>query len=314
MKILIVGGTGLIGGHAALQLQALGHEVVLGARKPAQAGSAIARLPLIAGDYLAAPDAGGYADDALAAFDAMVFAAGNDIRHIGLDTPPEAQARHWQRANVEGVPRFLARARDAGIRRVVHVGSFYPQVKPELVERVPYVRSRHLADEGARALTRGDFAVVSVNAPFVVGLVPGLAVPMFEFYTRYALGRMAPLPVYAPPGGTNFISTQSLSEAIAGALLRGEPGKGYLVGDENLSFSDYLALFFEAVGRPQAVPTIDREHPLLPDSMLYAGRGGTLYYEPDPDETALLGYRRHDVRAATLAAARQAQRMIEAQA
>ena len=34
MKILIVGGTGMIGGHAAVFLQARGDEVTLAARKP----------------------------------------------------------------------------------------------------------------------------------------------------------------------------------------------------------------------------------------------------------------------------------------
>jgi dihydroflavonol-4-reductase len=30
--------------------------------------------------------------------------------------------------------------------------------------------------------------------------------------------------------------------------------------------------------------------------VLYAGRGSTVYYEPNPEEVALLGYRRGDVR------------------
>ena len=39
MKILVVGGTGLLGGHAALHLQSLGHQVSIAARKPAPAGT-----------------------------------------------------------------------------------------------------------------------------------------------------------------------------------------------------------------------------------------------------------------------------------
>lgn len=305
MNILVVGGTGLIGGHAALHLQSLGHEVTIAARKPAQPGSALAALPIVIGDYVE----DGFTRERLAGFDALVFAAGNDIRHLDKHADEVA---HWQRANIDGVPHFFRLARDAGIRRAVLVGSFYPQVKPELIARVPYVRSRHLADEGARALATPDFAVCSVNAPFVVGSVSGLHVGMFDYYTRYALGQMDPMPVYAPAGGVNFISTQSLSEAIAGALLRGQSGKAYLVGDENWTFADYLSVFFETVGKPQAVPALDREHPLLPDAMLYAGRGTLFYYEPDADEQALLGYRRHDVRPAIVAAVQQAQRMIEA--
>lgn len=305
MNILVIGGTGLIGGHAALHLQRLGHEVTIAARKPAQPGSALAALPIVIGDYVE----DGFTRAQLAGFDTLVFAAGNDIRHVEKNAD---EAAHWQRANIDGVPRFFRLARDAGIRRAVLVGSFYPQVKPELIACVPYVCSRHLADEGARALATADFAVCSINAPFVVGSVPGLHVGMFDYYTRYALGQMDPMPVYAPAGGVNFISTQSLSEAIAGALLRGQSGKAYLVGDENWTFAEYLSVFFEAVGKPQAVPALDQEHPLLPDAMLYAGRGTLFYYEPDAAEQALLGYRRHDVRPAIVTAVRQAQRMIEA--
>jgi dihydroflavonol-4-reductase len=291
MNILVVGGTGLIGGHAALHLASLGHRVTIAARKPAAVadGSPLALLPFLAIDYLA----GEPGREVLAAFDALVFAAGNDIRHL---PPGSDEAAHWQRANVEGVPAFFRRAREAGIGRAVHIGSFYPQARPELVERISYVRGRKLADEGVRALASADFQVCSVNAPFVAGTVPGLVVPGLAAHAAYALGRLPQLPAFAMPGGVNFISTQSLSEAIAGALLRGENGKAYLVGDENLSFQDYFGEYFRAAGRDAPLDLIDREHPLLPDAVLYAGRGGTIYYEPDAAETARLGYRRNDVR------------------
>jgi dihydroflavonol-4-reductase len=291
MNILVVGGTGLIGGHAALHLASLGHRVTIAARNPATVagGSPLAALPFLEIDYLSEA----VSSDTLAAFDALVFAAGNDIRHL---PPGSDEAGHWQRANVEGVPAFFRRAREAGIGQAVHIGSFYPQARPELVDAISYVRGRKLADDGARALASDGFRVCSINAPFVVGTVPGLVVPGLAAHAAYALGRVPQLPVFAIPGGVNFISTQSLSEAVAGALARGENGKAYLVGDENLSFQDYFGEYFRAAGREGALELVDREHPLLPDAVLYAGRGGTIYYEPDAAETALLGYRRNDVR------------------
>lgn len=291
MKILIVGGTGLIGGHAALHLHAQGNHVTLAARKPPSPDSALAQFDVLLRDYVA----GNFTLDDLAPFDAVVFAAGNDIRHL---PPGTDEAAHWERANVDAVPRFFALARDAGVKRAVLVGSFYPQVAPALVDTVPYVRSRHLADERVRALATPSFAVCSVNAPFVVGSVPGLRNEMFAAYTGYAQGQFAGLPVFGPAGGSNFISTQSLSEAIWGALQRGEAGKAYLVGDENLSFADYFAAFFRAAGNPQDVPSLDQEHPLLPDMAIYTGRGNVVSYEPDPTDSALLRYRRGDVQRA----------------
>lgn len=291
MKILVIGGTGLIGGHAALYLKENGHDVTIAGRKPACADSALAELKQLQGDYVA----GTFSREDLAEFDALVFAAGNDIRHVPLEGDMDA---HWQRANVEAIPRVFELARSAGIRQAVLVGSFYPQVAPELIDTVPYVRSRHLADEGVRALANADFKVCSINAPFVVGAVPGLKVEMFEAYTRYAEGQFAPMPFYGPAGGSNFISTRSLSQAILGALLRGESGKAYLVGDENLSYAQYFQGFLRAAGNDAEVPALDQEHPMLPDSAIYTGRGSTVSYEPDAGETALLGYVRGDIQRA----------------
>lgn len=289
MRILVVGGTGLIGGHAALHLAQQGHQVSIAARKPAPETTPMAKLPLIQGDYLTDD----FTARTLSEFDALVFAAGNDIRHL---PPGTDEAAHWQRANIEGVPNFFRLARDAGIGHAVYIGSFYPQAAPRLVKTNSYVRGRLLADEGARALSGPGFRVCSVNAPFVSGTVPGLVVPGLAAHASYALGRIPQIPPFAMPGGVNFMSTTSLSEAVAGALKRGAPGKAYLVGDENLTFQEYFGELFDAAGHKAPLEVIDREHPMLPDAVLYAGRGETVYYEPDPDEVALLDYRRNDVR------------------
>lgn len=284
MKILIVGGTGLLGGHAALHLQSLGHEVTIAARKPAPATTAMAALPFIAMDYVA----GTARKEDLEGFDALVFAAGNDIRHV----PPEADApTHWLHANGEALPRFFALAREAGIKKAVLIGSFYPQIAPDLAQSDPYVRSRYLACTGARALAAPGFEVCSLNAPFMVGAVPGLPSPIFEAYTAYAQGKMGDMPVFGPTGGTNFMSAQSLSEAVAAALEQGESGQAYLVGDENLSFAEFFTLFFKSTGQDTVVPALDQNHPLLPDEALSAGRGTPVRYEPD----TRLKYRRGDV-------------------
>ncbi len=56
--------------------------------------------------------------------------------------------------------------------------------------------------------------------------------------------------------------------------------------------------FFRAAGNPQTVLSLDQEHPLLPDIVIYTGRGNVVSYEPDPADVALLRYRRGDVQRA----------------
>lgn len=287
MKILVVGGTGMIGGHAALYLTSQGHDVTVSGRKPPQDSTELARLPFLQGDYIE----GTFTAQDLSGFDAVVFAAGNDIRHVPQGVDSDAHVLH---ANAEAVPQFAALAKQAGVRHFIHVGSFYPHVAPELLKKSVYIRSRKMATDGIAALADESFHVVSLDAPFVVGTVPGMSLPMFEAYTRYAEGQLG-IPPFGPAGSTNFMSAQSLSEGIQAALERGENGKAYLVGDENLSFADYFKLFFRAVGNDVDVPSLDQEHPMLPDIAIFTGRGNVVRYEPDAKTMADLGYRRNDV-------------------
>lgn len=286
MKILVVGGTGLTGAHAALHLRSLGHEVTLMSRS-APKTPCLQDFPFIAGDYINED----IPAERLRGFDWLLFAAGADIRMLPRDEAPEA---FYTRANTVAIPRFFARAREAGISRAVYIGSYYPQVVPEKIETDVYVKSRHLADEGVRALNTESFRVCSLNAPFILGHVPGLEVPHLRALVQYAAGRLEGAPLLAPGGGVNHISSQSLSEAIAAAFDHGTGGKAYLVGDENLSWKAYLELFFDAAGNPQDLPVTTEEHFMFPDVIMFAGRNAVVSYTPDQSEIA---YRQNNVRA-----------------
>lgn len=287
MKVLVVGGTGALGGHAAIHLASKGHEVTIGGRNPANPATPMAQMPFLKGDYIA----GDYTPERLKEFDWVVFAAGNDPRHV----PADADFFDFlYQANHVAVPAFFAACREAGVKRAVQLGSYYHMASPELIEGNRYIQSRKAACEGARAQGAPGFDVVSVNAPFMVGTVAGLPSMIFEPFVQWATGKL-PIEHYGPTGGTNFMSFLSLSEAIEGALERGEPGKAYLVGDENLTFTDYFQLYFDAAGNPAKLEERDAEHPLLPDIAIPQGRGNWVRVNPDPAEVALLGYRRNDV-------------------
>lgn len=292
MKILVVGGTGMIGGHAALHLRSQGHQVTISGRRAPTEVAALVEIPFLQGNYLR----GDITVEQLAHFEAVVFAAGSDVRHV-----PEGQGadEHYLQANGKAVPAFARLAREAGVRVFVHIGSVYPHIVPDAVRSGPYVRSRELAAEGVAALATRDFHACSIDPPIVVGTVPGMKSPMLEAYMQYAEGNL-PIPPFAPAGGLNFISTQSLSEAIAGAIENSETvsGRSILVGDENMTYAEYLEMFFHAVGNPQKLPVLDQDHPLMPRSTLYAG-DRVVTYEPDAaDVAALGGYRRNDIRSA----------------
>lgn len=287
-NILIVGGTGTIGGYTALELHSRGYAVTLAGRNPVKGVPVLEDLPFIKVDYLA----GEYTVEILSSFDSIVFSAGADLRHVPQNTP----ADEYYLQSAETIIKFARLARDAGVERFVHIGSFYPHIVPERVATTPYIRSRKLAAEGITSLARPGFDACSLDAPFVVGTVPGMRNPIFIAYTQFAEGKLG-IPPSAPTGNTNFVTVESLATATIAALEKSESvsGRAILIGDENLTFSEYLGLFFSAVGNNTTVPASEQEHPLLPDSALWAGR--TIKpYEPDAADEALLGgYRRHTI-------------------
>lgn len=289
MKLLIVGGTGLIGGEIALYLQKNGHDVTLMSRKPTTV-PALAAMPFLQADYINDD----LSDGRLSGFDWLVFSAAADIRnlpHDGSVTPEE----FYRRVNDEAVPRFFEAARDAGIHRAVMIGTFYPQVAPQQIGVCPYVTSRHNTDVAVRALSSQAFNVCCLNAPFVLGHIRGLEVPYIDALAEYARGNIPDIPIFAPKGGTNHISARSLAQAALHALEKGESGKAYLVGDENLSWKTYLELWFAAVGNPVDLEVRDDEHPMFPNVIMFAGPGATVSYEPAERDMAILDYERHQI-------------------
>lgn len=290
MKTLVVGGTGMIGSHTALHLTEAGHDVTVAARRTPDADSWVSGCPLLLGDYAE----GGLVEAELAAFEAVVFAAGNDIRHVARDA---ADDEFWDKYQSLGVPQFVERAKRAGVQRVVQIGSYYHQVRPDLAEENPYVRARQLADERSRALADDGFSVCTLNPPSIVGMAPGGSHKGFAKQVAWARGDLVgKVPDFAPAGGTNYMSVRSLAEAVAGALERGQSGAAYLIGDQNLRFVDYFQMVFDATGAGRQLEERDEPHPFLPDWAIVPGRGNVLSYEPEPAVVETLGYRRGDVR------------------
>ncbi|MFK8019379.1 MAG: NAD-dependent epimerase/dehydratase family protein [Pseudomonadales bacterium] len=289
MRVLIVGGTGLVGGHAAIHLRQQGHDVSIMARS-APTATDLQNIPFIAGNYIEDD----VTDGRLEGFDALVFAAAQDIRQMPMDgsvTPDE----FFQRVNDHAVPRFFEAAKASGMRRAVYIGSFYPQIAPEQIDKSPYVHSRHVTDEAVRALSCDEFNVCSVNAPFILGHLPGLDIPHIAGLVAYVSGHLPDLPLFAPQGGTNHISARSVAQAVKGALERGESAKAYLVGDVNMTWKEYLESWARAAGASTVLEVKEDDHPILPNVIMFAGAGALVSYEPDAAETALLGYSRDQI-------------------
>lgn len=286
MKVLMVGGTGFVGSYTALYFHNLGHDVTIMSRSAPKGTSRLKDLPFVPGNYVEES----FDDGRLEGYDSLVFCAGNDLAQYPQDGSV-SEEDYFRKANIEALPRFFEQARTAGISRTVYMGSFYSFVAPQVMDRIPYVRSRDISDAAIRALSGPGFNVCSCALPWIVGYTEGFPVAHWHAMAHYAGGKLEGIEEFAPPGGANFMTCRSVAQAMLGGLERGESGKSYLVGDENLSWKEYFELWFAAAGRPRDLD-VHLGHPIIPDFTLTYLDFGSTDYIPPAEETAQLGYDR----------------------
>jgi dihydroflavonol-4-reductase len=159
--------------------------------------------------------------------------------------------------HVVGTQNVLAAAREAGVRRIVHLSSSGtvavskdPDVRDEasptpndLVSQWPNYRAKLYTEQIALA-TKG-IEVVSLNPSLLLG--PGdrerRSVRVVESHLEGWLRAI-------PPGGLSFVDARDVAEAVASALVRGTPGRRYLLGAANWTFAD----FYGRIARISGIP------------------------------------------------------------
>ncbi|PWR05176.1 nucleoside-diphosphate sugar epimerase [Micromonospora acroterricola] len=241
MRILVVGGSGLIGSHVVDVLRERGH-----------AATTVARTARPGVDHVV--DVGSAAVDALrellAGHDGVVYATRTDEQR----PLPKPIYPVFRRDNVEPVVRLFTAARREGLTRGVIMGSYYthfdrlhPQLR--LAARHTYIRCRVEQAREGRAAAGPDLPVAVLELPFVFGRagdrLPNWAGPL----DRWARSRT---PLLAPAGGTAAASARSVADIAVDALEQAS-GADIPVADENLTWSDMIARVAEAVGRRRRV-------------------------------------------------------------
>ncbi len=261
MRVVVLGGTGLLGHETALALLARGHAVTLVASgQPPRPLPGLASVPLVLADVF------GASDDELASvvggFDGLVYALGPDDReHV-----PAPAAAYFQRMLADQTERVCRVARSVGVRRIVILGSYFTAWEREhpgsgFARRHTYVRAR--IDQAARAIVAGGGAagggadVCVLEIPYVFGAVAGRE-PMWKTWLFDRLSAMRGV-VFYPRGGSTVVTSRQCGEAAAGAIERGEHGRSYPVGSADLTWPALLRLILDAMGRPRTpVVTVPR--------------------------------------------------------
>lgn len=257
-KVIILGGTGLLGQHAARELTAQGHEVTLAAIDAPELLPGIDVEPTIV-DLFGSPD-----DDVvelLRGHDSLIYALGPDDRVIHL-APADA---FFQTKLVQATERIVTLAREAGITKVAICGSYFATWSRMteghgFPDRHPYVRAR--LDQARRAVAAGggqadggaDVCIVEI--PYVFGTLPGV-MPMWRDVLFDRLSGKG--PTMYPSGGTSVVTATQVGQALAGAALVGEHDARYPLADLQMTWNELLGVVLPMLGKSARVINVPRK-------------------------------------------------------
>jgi dihydroflavonol-4-reductase len=244
---LVTGATGFIGGHVAVDLMAHGWSVRALVRPASmESGRLPAGCEAVAGDLRDA----GSVRDAARGVDAVVHVGARYslARHQGAEVTA---------TNVGGTRNVLEAAGEAGVP-MVHCSSVATVGLPgdgspgdEDTPLPPsqvigaYKRSKVESERLALAAAAEGRHVVIVNPTAPVGPGDHAPTPTGRIVTDFLAGRMA---AYVDTG-LNLVDVRDVAAGHRLALERGESGRRYILGNENLTLQQILRILAGLAGR-----------------------------------------------------------------
>jgi dihydroflavonol-4-reductase len=239
MKVFLTGATGFIGHHVAQALAAEGAHLRLLVRK----NSKLANLEGIKGEThvgdLADPES---LRPALSDCDAVVHVAADYRLWI-----PDPAAMY--KANVDGTRELLRLAREARVKRFIYTSSvatmhfrrdglvINEDTPVSLADMVGhYKRSKFLAEQEAIKAAQGGQRVIILNPTSPIGPNDSKPTPTGQIFLDFLNGKF---PAYMDTG-LNLVDVAEVARAHVTALTKGQPGRRYILGGENLTLKQIL--------------------------------------------------------------------------
>lgn len=246
MRVLITGGTSVIGLAVAERLLARGDEVTTLARRPGPAGRDITEL------------LGDITDEAVLA---EAVEECDTVIHLAAKVDVVGARREFERVNVEGTRRLLLAAQAANINRFVHVSS--PSVAHDGGSlsgagagpadpgstRGHYATTKAMAEQLALEHRPGGPAVVAIRPHLVWG--PGDQQLTGRIVDRARSGRLAVIGSGGALVDTTYLD--NAADALLAALDRAEDlaGQAFVVSNgEPRPIAELLARIAAAGGQP----------------------------------------------------------------
>ncbi|MBQ5969443.1 MAG: NAD(P)-dependent oxidoreductase [Clostridia bacterium] len=278
MKVLMIGGTGLLGCEAATTLIKRGHQVTTLALPPLPEGAPIPEeMEIIFGDINKKTD--DELEAYLAGCDAFIFAAGVDER---VEFPAPVMD-YYYKYNIAPLERIFPLCKKAGVKKAVVLGSYFAylsKLRPDmkLTEKNQYFKARIMQEEVCEAFADDTFGVAVLELPYIFGTQPGRKPVWTILIEQIKMMDNWPFTMY-PAGGTTMLTCRQVGQAIAGAAERDKMGfEAIPIGMYNMTWKEFLAIVYEARGMGKdrkivSVPPIAMKMGMIKVARDYKKRG-----------------------------------------
>ena len=242
VKALVTGATGFVGFHVAKTLHEKGVEV----RALVRAGSDTSDLARLDAELITG-DIRDYASVHRALKGCM------QLYHVAADYRlwvPDPGAMY--ETNVQGTVNVMEAALEAGTEKIVYTssaGTLVPKrsrgavcredAGVELSDMVGhYKKSKFLAEQQVYAFVSRGLPVVIVNPTTPVGPMDRKPTPTGKVIVDFLNGRM---PAFIDTG-LNFVDVDEVGLGHWLAAQHGKPGERYILGNRNMSLSEFLGI------------------------------------------------------------------------
>jgi dihydroflavonol-4-reductase len=245
---IVTGGAGFIGSHLVERLVARGERVRVVERPGADTAHLPAGVEVVRADIRHANAV------------AEALRGARWVYHLAANPNLWVRDRsEFAAVNHRGTVHVLDAALAAGAERVLHTstesiltrarstGPIAEDVEISLSDAVgPYCRSKLLAENEAMARARAGRPVVIANPTMPVGPGDRGLSPPTRLIRDFCRGK---LPARMDCT-LNLIDVRDVAEGLIRTMERGEPGRRYLLGGENLTLTGLLGLLSEQTGIP----------------------------------------------------------------